>query len=182
MMRFFASLAFAAVASLAAVPWMLLTSPIIGRVDAGTLFGLAALVAYAAVIAPTWRHAAVAFALSLGLTAGAGVLGLVTGSAAAALVAGAVGLSVVRSGFIHRSRPLRALVLEGGLLFGGALAARLLMSGSPFDPALGTWAFFLVQSLFFVVGGVETRTPEEPASDPFEQAQRKALALLEGGV
>jgi hypothetical protein len=80
-----------------------------------------------------------------------------------------------RSGILYRSRPLRALVLEsllaaGGLVFAGQLAGASL--------ALAAWGYFLVQSLFFLVGGIEARPDPGPA-DPFERARAELLALLD---
>jgi len=88
-------------------------------------------------------------------------------------------VAVVRSGFLYRSSPARAMALEGGLLLSGLLFARALASPTSLGVGLGVWAFFLCQSLFFVAGGVRERAAAEPEVDPFVGARRKALALLE---
>ena len=65
-------------------------------------------------------------------------------------------------------------VAGGGLLF-----ARLLGTRSPLGMALAIWAFFLVQSFFFLLPavGVRERTTGHP--DPFEEAHARAMEVLE---
>ena len=62
----------------------------------------------------------------------------------------------------------------GGLLFARALAGPTLLGA-----AFAVWAFFLVQGLFFLAGGVRERESPEPQIDPFERARKRALALME---
>jgi hypothetical protein len=58
--------------------------------------------------------------------------------------------------------------------------ARFLAAATPFATALAVWGFFLVQSVFFLVGGVQPRREPGPQPDPFEDAHARALALLDG--
>lgn len=170
------SLAFAAVAAFAAVPWTLVMVPILWPASAVSVYALALAVLYPLWIAPTWRRGFVAATLAAGLAA---VVGLVAPGLSEAVLGAALIVAVVRGGFLYRSSPARALVLEGGLLLTGLLFARALASSTSLGVGLGVWAFFLCQSLFFVAGGVRERTAEATAVDPFVGARRKALALLE---
>jgi hypothetical protein len=66
------------------------------------------------------------------------------------------------------------------VLLGAALgAARLFGSGGPFGLALGLWMYFLVQSAYFLFLRPQVRSHGTAASDPFDEAHQRALALLE---
>lgn len=175
---FLRALGFAALAALAAVPWQLVVGPLLGGRDAALLYALASVVLFGMVIAPDPRRALVA-ALPGGLLVGASLfLGLLTGSAAAGLVAAGVSLALVRSVVLYRRGLARALVGETVLLLVGALAAVLLVAPTTLGPALALWAFYLVQSLYFLLGDGEPRRDERRDRDPFEKAQGRLEELL----
>jgi hypothetical protein len=48
--------------------------------------------------------------------------------------------------------------------------------------AFAIWGFFLVQSFFFLLGGVAERAATPAGLDPFEVARARAVALMEGDV
>jgi hypothetical protein len=83
---------------------------------------------------------------------------------------------------LYRTRFARALLLEGVLLCAGLGVAGHLLSGSTFSAVLAVWAFYLVQSVFFLVAGVEARREDSGDADPFEAARARALELLDQGV
>ena len=91
----------------------------------------------------------------------------------------AIGVGVCRSGLLYRARTGRALATEIGLLGGGLLLARFLAAPGVLGVALALWGFFLVQSGFFLIGGVAERRGDTRGIDRFETAHRRALALLE---
>jgi hypothetical protein len=62
----------------------------------------------------------------------------------------------------------------------GLLLARFLASPGLLGIALALWGFFLVQSVFFAIGGTHERRPEAGALDPFDRAKRRMLEVLEG--
>lgn len=95
---------------------------------------------------------------------------------AAALSAAMIG--VCRSGFLYRSRPGRALLLELMLALLGLGAAHLLWGPGLLAPALAIWGYYLVQSVFFLIGGVQVRR-RVAEGDPFELARSRLLQLLE---
>lgn len=172
---FLGGLLFAALAGLGAIPWTLAVGPVVGGSWALGLYSLSLSGVYLAWIAPTWPRGlaalAVAAVFSLGIAISApmpvgGVLG------AALMVA------VGRSGFLFTGKPLRSLVLESLLVGGGLVFARAFGS-SLLGLGLAFWGFFLVQSLFFLVGGTSERREEGPELDPFESARRRALMLME---
>lgn len=175
------SLAFAAAAGLAAVPWLLLAAPVVGRAWSVALLALGCAVAHVVWVAPNPRRALVAggtTALLAALVALA-ALPLPPGAAlTAAVLAAAVLVAVGRSVLLVRRPAARALALEAALLAGGLLAARFLAGPSPLDLGLAVWGFFLVQALYGLVGGGVPRR-EDAAGDPFERARRRALALME---
>ena len=174
--RLWTSLVFGAVAALASIPWTMVTGSHFGRAWALAGYCLAAVVLYVVAIAPSWSRGVVIGALAA--LAGGGVAVLASWPAEA-LLGAAVILSVTRSVFLYRGAPARALLLEGALTVGGLLFARALAGPTLLDAALSVWAFFLVQSLFFLAGGVREREGEGPAVDPFERARKRAIALME---
>jgi hypothetical protein len=173
------SLLFGAVAAAAFVPFAIVATPFLGWAGALVAYAVASASAYLAGLGASRRQ---------GLAAGL-LVGLVgTGVALAApvprdaLLATALLLGLCRSGLLYRARFARALVLEGVLLCAGLGIAGHLLGGSTFSAVLAVWAFFLVQSVFFLVGGVETRREEPGDADPFDTARARALELLERGV
>jgi hypothetical protein len=95
-------------------------------------------------------------------------------------LAAALVVAVCRSAILYRAQPLRALLLELALLAGGLGLARFLAAGGPGSLALGLWGYLLVQSLFFLAGGVTVRFGSDARVDPFERARAGLLALLDG--
>ena len=105
---------------------------------------------------------------------------------APALESPAAGSSSVESDFAvadeqarSRAEPARALVIEGGLLATGLALAHLLAGSGFLSLALAVWGFFLVQSLYFLMGGVGRRAEREEAIDPFERAHQQAVRLMD---
>jgi len=168
------SLGFAAVAALAVVPWQLVSAPVVGFERSLAVFAFASVVAYLASIAPTPRRAWVVG----GSVALAAVPGALLVPLPAAIPAAAILLAVGRSVFLFQRSAVRAVVVEGVLLAGGLLFARTLSGPSLLDLALAVWGFFLVQSLFGLIGGGKPRR-EALGGDPFERARQRAMALME---
>ena len=172
------SAVFAAGAAAAApVVWLGL-GPVIGVADAFSLLWVATIAVYVAGIAPAPHRglAAGAGALVLG-----GLLSIFAASAAQVALLSALALAIFRSGLLYRARPLRAIALESALGLGGlALAALAQGPGlpGPLGAAFGLWSFLLVQSTFFLVGGIRRRE-RDPDRDPFELARSRLLGLLE---
>ena len=138
---------------------------------------IASVAAHVAVVAPTRRRACAGAGLAAGLGAALWVLPL---GLAATAASGAVILALCRSGVLFQARPWRAAVLEGLLLSTG-LALGAILAG-PHNPsrALAFWGFWLVQSGYFLAGGITPRPDDRAAAgDPFEHAQARILALLE---
>ena len=66
------------------------------------------------------------------------------------------------------------------LIAGGLGLARFLAGPDTLQMAFAIWGFFLVQSFFFLVGGIAERVETTAGLDPFEVARSRALALMEG--
>ena len=139
------------------------------------VYGVAAAALYVAGIAPSRARGLAVGALAA--TLGVGIL-LLPLRLPSLLIGAALIVSLCRSGFLYRSRPLRAVVLEGVLCTGGLTLASLLANGGVASLALGFWGYFLVQSVFFVIGGVALREEETPV-DPFDRARTQLLTLLD---
>jgi hypothetical protein len=173
--RFVRSLVFGAVAALATAPFLLTFGPTLGRAPALALASVLATAGHLAVVAPGRargvRVGFLALVLGLALFGSASPSTTVLGSAAI--------LAVLRSGFLYRSRPGRALLLEGSLLAAGLAFANALAGSSVTSLALAVWGFFLVESVFFVVGGTSARPEEDLDEDPFDRARREAVRLME---
>ncbi len=90
-------------------------------------------------------------------------------------------LSWIRSGVCFPAPPGRGVWREVILCGGGAWLAAAQASGSALSWGLGIWLFFLVQTLFFVVGKPEgARMAADDREDPFERARRRAERILAG--
>jgi hypothetical protein len=173
------SLLFAAVAAGVFPIFALVADPVLGRASALSLYLVGIAVVYAAGLAP--RRSRTVVAAGIGSALGAGVLLLApsvgTVAAGAALIVG-----VCRSGVLYRSRRARALVLETCLLAGGLGLARFLAGPETAQVAFAIWGFFLVQSFFFLMGGIAERAEATAGLDSFEVARARALALMEGDL
>ncbi len=172
----FKTLAFGALAALASIPWTMVLGPFVGQSWALAGFCLGAAALYAAVLTATWARG-VAVAVLTGLAAAA--VAILATAPSEAILGAAMILAVARGGFLYRGKPARTVVLEAALILGGLLFARALAGPTLLSAGLAVWAFFLVQSLFFLAGGVRERESDEPRIDPFERARKRALALME---
>jgi hypothetical protein len=170
------SLAFAALAGAAWPVFALAAAPAIGTLAAISIYLVASAAFYVAGLTPRRVHGA-----------GAAIVAALLGTLFAAVtrepdvvaLGAAIGVGVCRSGLLYRARPARALATELGLLGGGLLLARFLAAPGVLGVALALWGFFLVQSGFFLIGGVTEGPRHSRGIDRFENARRQALALLE---
>lgn len=133
---------------------------------------------YAAALGRDGGERARAAVIAGGFVAAVAFLG---GGPIAVATAGALSLAVVRSHLFRLASPLRTLLVESAL--GGASWAvvGLVAQPTPAGVALGVWAFFLVQSAFFLVGDVVPRR-RPPEEDAFERAARRTRAALGGAA
>jgi hypothetical protein len=125
------------------------------------------------------RRLARALPLALIVAAAGSVIALLVRSTPELAIALAVLLALARSGILYRARPARALATEAILIGAGLLFARYLGGFTLVSTALALWGFLLVQSFFFLIGGVRVRSLVEGGADAFEEAHRRALALLD---
>lgn len=166
---FSGSLLFAVLVGLASVAYLFAGySPGVGAI----LLAVGYLVAIAP--SPSRGLSIVTLAVVLGLA-----IGLLVPSTEAKVVSAAFLLGVLRSGFLYRSRPLRGLAIESVLLSAGFVLAAILDGYGPWNTALAVWGFFLIQSLYFLAGGVEPRVETADDIDPFVKAREEALRLME---
>jgi hypothetical protein len=170
------SAAFAAVAALGWIPWLVLVGPVVGASGARSIYLIGLTSLYVGGL--DGRRARGLSAAIVTAIAGGAIA--VAGRDAAALCIGlAVVLAVARSVFLHHAAPARAVVIEAGLSGGGLVFARLLGTRSLLGAALPIWGFFLVQSCFFLIGGIRERAEDGRHPDPFEAACARAMEVLE---
>ena len=170
------SIVFAAVAGLALVPAMLFASQLMSQHTALSAYLVGVVALYAGGIAERWSQG-----FRVGIVAA--VVGTGIAYAAPSIFWVAAGLAlllaVCRSVFLYRSEPARAVVIEGVLAAIGLAIAYFLVGASWMSLALALWAFLLVQSVFFLVGGVKKRDPEADGRDPFDVARTRAMELVD---
>lgn len=170
------SIAFAALAAAAWPAFALVLAPIVGGRAAATCYGVAIAALYVFGIAPSRGRGVVAAVTATAIALLFAALGREPGAAA---LGAATAIGVARSGVLYRSRGARAVALEVALLGGGLVLARWLGAPGLVGTALALWSFFLVQSAFFLVGGIRVAVPHPAGGDRFDAARRRALALLE---
>jgi hypothetical protein len=164
---------FAAVAGAAWLPWVILVAPLLGISGARHAYLALVLAVYVAGLS---RHPRVLAAFAVGA---AGLAFAIVGRSTVDIALGlTLLLGVARSAFLHPSPASRAVVIEAILLGTGLLFARFLAGSASFSTALGVWGFFLVQSVFFLIGGKGAREASS-GPDAFDQARDRALALLD---
>lgn len=169
------SLVFAAVAAAAVVPFAILAEPWLGWRGTPVAYAALSAAAYLFGAAPSRSRGLLAAAA---LTAIATIVIAVSTSTTIAVCAIAVALGVLRSGQLYRRRFARSFLIEGVLISLGIGIASRLFDGSAFSAVLAVWAFYLTQSAFFLIGGLEACEPE-PAGDAFEAAHARATQVLE---
>ncbi len=170
------SAAFAAAAAIGCIAWNTVARPIAGGAIAIVVYLVGVTAVYLAGIGPDRiRRPAVVLAAVL-LAGWLGVFARTPGELAIGL---AIILATARSVFLYRAPAARAVATEAVLVIGGLLFARFLAASSL---ALAIWGFLLVQSCFFLVGGVRVRPTPGRHPDPFEDAYGRAIALIEEAV
>jgi hypothetical protein len=170
------SAAFAALVALAWIPWLVVVGPLLGWPAARALYLVAATALYAGGLAksPPRRVSVAVLVAVAGL-----VLAAIARGGPELCLALAVLLGTVRSVFLHRAAPARAVATEALLVGGGLVFARFLAGGVPQATGLALWGFFLVQSCFFLVAGVSAATSEGRHPDPFEDACARAAEVID---
>ena len=133
---FSGSLVFGAVAALASVAYLVAMRPLLGSALASSTYCVAAAVLYLVAMAPGWSRG-----IRIGFLAAilGGATLLFAPNAAVAVLGATVLLGLMRSGFLFRARPGRALLVELSLLAGGLLYAftrrsvRIIVEESPIE-------------------------------------------------
>jgi len=167
---------FAAVAATGWLSWVLVVAPLLGVWNARAVYLVGVTAVYVAGLSPQSRRQ---LPVALATLLVAAVVALIAHTTAELAIGLAAILGIARSGLLYRAGPARAVATEATLLLGGLVFARFLAAISLPATALALWGFFLVQSLFFIIAGVRPRALSGSHPDPFEEAQRRALALLE---
>jgi len=170
------SLVFAAVAALAAVPFLLVVSPVLGTPLAGKIVLAATVAVYVAGIAPNLARGVRVGMLAALLTAPAVFL---AGNIAQAAIAMTVALAICRGLFLYRGAIARMVTIE--IVLGGAslVAAYLVAGSTTLSLAAALWAFWLVHSTYFLIGSERKERIAEPSADPFEAAAKNASELMD---
>lgn len=165
---------FALIAGLGVLFWSLVVGPIVGREPAAALYAVALVPLYALVVAPNPRRGAAASLLAAALAL---PVCLDTGPKLALAVTPFI-LGIVRSALLFPRPLVRALFLELAVSAAALLVAAFFHDPSPIGTTFAVWAFWLVQAGFALAPG-EAAPPREAATDRFERARARALAILE---
>ena len=169
------SLAFAAIAAPGLAVAVVFGSPLFGSEAAARLYliAIASLYAFGVARGRAGRAAALACAIALGLALATAPIGL------AATAVGAAGLiALSRSALTARGRRLRALAIEAALAGVGLALAERIASGGLLALCLALWAYFLIQSAYFLFGDYGDGADRAPR-DAFEQARARLERLLQ---
>lgn len=168
------TLGFGAVAAAVLPVVVLALGPILG---ASTALGVSLVLAttgYLVVLTPGPRSK---LAVGFGALATGGVAFAASSSVRELLLVLTLGVSLVRSGLLYRRRPLRAVLIEGVVVLGSLAAARFLATPGPLGAAIALWGWFVVQSFYFLLGGL-TQRKLQPEGDAFEAARQRLEELL----
>ena len=171
------TLVFGAISALAVMPLAAVLAGLIGWSTAVKLMLWADLSVYALLLARWSGKGPLPVLFPLALLLGAAWW---PASGSAFLFLGLGALSWIRSGICFTGAPLRAVAAEIITAAGGAGLVALLAPGSTIAWAVGIWLFFLMQSLYFFLVPAAAPAAVRPAADPFVQAHREALRVLEG--
>ena len=166
---------FAALAAAGWLPWVVVGGPIVGVWNARALYLVATTALYVGGLS---RRVEGKVGVIACVALAGGVVAVFARDTAELGLGLAAILGIARGGYLYRSAPARAAVIEVVLLVGGLCFARFLATTSPFSTAIALWGFLLVQSVFFLIRGAEPRVDRR--TDPFEEAYRGAMGLLEG--
>jgi hypothetical protein len=173
---FLRSALFGVVVAAGSVPWLVVAGPLVGVYSARALYLIGATVAYVTLLSLRGKQ-------RLRMALATALLSTVVAVAARSTAELSIGLALIlgltRSAFLYRKTPARAVVREAVLLTGGLVFARFLAGPALESTGLAIWGFLLVQSLFFLAPRATARSAAAPRIDPFEEAHRRALALLE---
>lgn len=163
---------------LAGIGWpafALVATPVLGSGGAISVYATACAALFAATFATTQLRSAAAMLVVVTIAMAGAFL---TGAPGGVALGAAVGIAVARSGLLAQRRIGRGIAVEIALVGGGLALARFVAATGALGTALALWSFFLVQSAWFLIGGAAERAPAGVA-DRFEEARRRALALLE---
>ena len=173
--KFSSSLVFAAVAGLAAVPYLLVALPTFGLIRTFSIGSIVLVATYIVTVSPSLVRGLRYGALTLVL--GAGLYALAPGLVV--LYASPILLGIMRSGLLYRTKIGRALAIEAMLFVVATTGAQLLAGSSVQSYGLAVWAFFLVQSAFFLFAGATFHAEPGSVEDPFDRARREATRIME---
>jgi hypothetical protein len=169
------ALLFAAMAAAGFVPFDLVCSPWLGSAGAFVAYAVGSAAACALGIAPSRRRG---LGAALLVAAGGATAAGLAADPRDAVLAAALLLAAVRSGLLYPARLGRALWVEAALVGGGlALASQFPLRGAA-SGALAVWSFFLVQSVFSLVGGARRRREPAGGGDTFARARDRLEAAL----
>ncbi len=169
------TLAFGALAAATLPVFVLAMAPLLGSGRALVLHAILITAGYGMVLASRARQR-----LAVGAVACLGglVLAGASSSSGELLVGLSLGVGLIRSGWLLERRTLRAVVVEGLVLIGSVTTAHFLASPGLLGGAVALWGWFVVQSFYFLVGGLRVRSPRR-AGDPFDAARRELQELLD---
>jgi len=168
---------FAAAAGLGCVPFMLAFTSRAGGADALAAYALLTSVIYVGGVSAGprrgWPAALAAGVLALGVW-------MLPATPRETILAAAGILAVTRGALACPGRGARGWAVEATLAALGLAFAASLAGSGPLGLGLAVWSFYLVQSVFFLVGGARAAADPRPEVDPFDAAHARVVSLIEG--
>jgi hypothetical protein len=170
---------FAAAAGLGCVPFMLALTSRTGVGDALAAYALLTSVIYVGGVSAGPRRGWIA-ALAAGVMALA--VWLLPTTPRESILAAAGILAVTRSGLACPGRGARVWAIEAVLGALGLAFAATLAGSNLIWLGLSIWSFYLVQSVFCLVGGARPSPERNEEADPFDVAHARVVSLIEGAT
>lgn len=175
--HFHGGVVFAAVAGLGCVPFTMALTSRVGVADALAAYALLTSVIYVGGVSVGprrgWTAALAAGALAL-------LVWMLPATPRESILAAAGILAVTRSALACPGRGARGWAVEAMLGALGLLFAAVFAGASPLGLGLAIWSFYLVQSVFFLVGGAREPAERHVDVDPFDAAHARVVSLIEG--
>ena len=169
------TLAFGIAAGVGFPGFAVLSSPLVGTHTALWLWIALGAIAYSALLGQSWRERiAGAFIATLFLIPTAFLTDEIAGIAMGAALA----VAIARSRLLGTHQIARTVAVEALLAAFGFAFVTALHGPGWFPISLAIWGWFLVQSLYFLIGGLMSE-PAPGDIDPFDLAHEQVSRILE---
>ena len=172
---FSGTLGFGLAAGIGFPGFALLAAPFLGAPTALNLWLALGAISYSALLGRNWRERITGAFLAAVFVVPAALLAHGTASLA---MGAALAIAIVRTHQLGTGRLARMIALEGMLAVLGFAFVTALSGPGWVAASLAIWGWFLVQSLYFLVGGLVAQGADADV-DRFDLAAREVARILE---